>query len=94
MAKRMTTAEARREWAKVLRSAERGTSVEVTRNGQAVAAVVPIREYRMLVSSNRETFAGAVAWFRNQVDPADLEGPDPWAAVRDPSPGRNVEPLK
>jgi prevent-host-death family protein len=46
MTKRMTTAEARQHWAKVLRSAERGTPVEVTRNGQPVAAVISIEQLR------------------------------------------------
>jgi prevent-host-death family protein len=87
----MTTAQARREWAKVLKSAERGAPVEVTRNGQSVAAVVSIEQYRKLEEMRNETLSQVIAQFRASVDPRDLEGPDPWADVRDRSPGRNID---
>jgi len=91
MARRMTTAQARREWAKVLKSAERGASVEVTRNGQSVAAVVSIDQYRKIEEMRKETLSQVIARFRTSVNPRDLEGPDPWADVRDHSPGRDVD---
>jgi prevent-host-death family protein len=84
-------AEARRNWARVLRTAERGAAVEVTRNGQVVAAVVPIDDYREIASRRRATLSEVVAKIRAGVDPRDLEGPDPWAGVRDRSPGRAVD---
>jgi prevent-host-death family protein len=90
MAKRVTTAQARREWAKVLRSVERGTPVTVTRNGQPVAVVISIDEYRRIGEAKKETLADVFAQFRESVDPSDLDGPDPWAEVRDRSPGRDV----
>lgn len=91
MPKRMTTAQARRDWAKVLRSAERGTPVEVMRNGQSVAAVISIDQYRKLEETRKETLSDVIAQFRASVNPRDLEGPDPWAEVRDHSPGREIE---
>ena len=91
MPKRMTTAQARRDWAKVLRSAERGTPVEVMRNGQSVAAVISIDQYRKLEETRKETLSDVIAQFRASVNPRDLEGPDPWADVRDHSPGREIE---
>lgn len=91
MARRMTTAQARREWAKVLKSAERGAPVEVTRNGQSVAAVVSIDQYRKIEELRKETLSQVIARFRANVNPQDLEGPDPWADVRDRSPGRDVD---
>jgi prevent-host-death family protein len=91
MPRRMTTAEARRDWAKVLRSAERGTPVEVMRNGQPVAAVISIEQYRSIGSAGKETLSDVIAQFRASVDPADLEGPDPWEAVRDASSGRDID---
>jgi len=90
MAKRMTTAQARREWAKVLKIAEHGAPVEVTRNGQSVAAVVSIDQYRVIEENRKETLSQVIARFRANVDPRDLEGPDPWADVRDRSSGRDV----
>lgn len=89
--KRVTTAEARREWAKVLRSAERGTPVEVTRDGVPVAAVVSIDQLRRIEQTQRETLSEVVARFRSGVDPKDLEGSDPWRDVRDRSSGRDVD---
>ena len=91
MPKRMTTAQARRDWAKVLRSAERGTAVEVTRNGQPVAAVISIDQYRKLQETKKETLSDVIAQFRANVNPRDLEGPDLWTDARDHSPGREVE---
>ena len=91
MPKRMTTAQARREWAKVLRNAERGTPVEVMRNGRPVAAVISIDAYRTLRDVEKETLSDVIARFRATVDPRDLEGPDPWADVRDRSPGRAID---
>ncbi len=91
MPKRMTTAQARRDWAKVLRSAERGTAVEIMRNGQPVAAVIAIDQYRKLEDARKETLSDVIAQFRASVNPRDLEGPDPWADVRDHSPGREIE---
>jgi prevent-host-death family protein len=91
MPKRMTTAQARRDWAKVLRSAERGTPVEVMRNGQPVAAVISIDQYRKIEETRKETLSDIIAQFRASVNPRDLEGPDLWADVRDHSPGREIE---
>lgn len=90
MARQMTAAQARREWAKVLKSAQRGTPVEVTRNGEPVAVVVSIDAYRAMEKAKKETLSDAIMRFRQSVDPHDLEGPDPWADVRDCSPGRDV----
>lgn len=91
MAKRMTTGQARREWAKVLRTAERGTAVEVMRNGHPVAAVVSMAQYRKLEEANKDTLSDVIAQFRANVDPRDLAGPDPWAGIRDPSTGREID---
>lgn len=90
MTKQFTTAAARRDWAKVLRCAERGTPVEVLRNGQPVAVVVSVEEYRRVRPSTSSVF-DIVTRFREGVDPRDLEGPDPWADLRDRSVGRPVE---
>lgn len=90
-ARRLTTAQARRDWAKVLRSARRGTPVVVTSNGQPVAAVVSIEQLRAIEQARPLTLAEAIQRTRARLNVEDLEGPDPWADVRDPSPGRNVD---
>src|SRR5580693_8137499 len=84
MARRVTTAEARRDWAKVLRSAERGTPVEVMRNGQPVAAVISIEQYRSIGSAGKPsvtppraaTSTSASSRWRSfvSVEAADLVG--------------------
>lgn len=84
----MSVADARRAWAEVLSIAQGGTPVEVTRNGEAIAAVVSIEQLRRL---ERETVPEVVARFRARVRPQDLEGPDPWADVRDRTTGRPVD---
>jgi prevent-host-death family protein len=81
---------ARRQWAKVLRLAERGTPVEVTKNGHPVAALVSIEQLRKLEGMPRQTLSEVVARFRERIDEKDLAGPDPWREVRDRSPGRDV----
>ena len=91
MTKRMTMAKARRDWAKVLRTAERGTPVQVTRNGHPVAAVVSIEALRKIEGASDATLSEVLAELRAAIDPRDLEGPDPWALVRDQSVGRDAD---
>ena len=91
MARPLTTAQARRDWAKVLRTASRGTPVVVTSNGQPIAAVVSIDQLRTLERARSETLAGAIRRARSSVKVGDLEGPDPWAGVRDTSAGRDID---
>lgn len=91
MVKRVTTAMARRQWAKVLQLAEKGTPIEVTKNGHPVAALISIDQLRQLESMPRQTLSEVVARFRERIDQQDLEGPDPWRHLRDRSPGRDVD---
>lgn len=81
----MSVAEARRAWGEVLRTAQRGTPVEVTRNDQPIAAVVSIDLLRRLEGP---TLSEVIGRFRARVRPEVLEGPDPWADVRDRAKGR------
>jgi len=91
MVRPITTAQARRHWAKVLRTARRGTPVVVTSNGEAIAAVVSIEQLRELDRVRSESLADAVRRARGSLDPSDLEGRDPWASVRDTTVGRDVD---
>ena len=90
MVRRLTTAQARRDWAKVLHTASRGTPVVVTSNGQPVAAVVSIDQLRTLEQARPETLADAIQRVRSRLNMDDLRGPDPWADVRDTSAGRSI----
>lgn len=83
----MSVAEARRAWAEVLRTAQRGTPVEVTRYGEPIAAVISID---LLCRLEGPTLSEVIGRFRARVRPEALEGPDPWADVRDRAKGRGV----
>ena len=91
MARSLTTAQARRDWAKVLRTASRGTPVVVTSNGQPIAAVVSIDQIRTLEHARSKTLAEVIERTRSRLNVDDLEGPDPWADVRDMSAGRDID---
>jgi prevent-host-death family protein len=91
MVRKLTTAQARRQWAKVLRTASRGNPVVVTSNGHPLAAVVSIAQLHALEAARPETLGEAVLRARSNLDTDDLAGPDPWANVRDRSPGRDVQ---
>jgi len=91
MVRPLTTAQARRDWAKVLRTARRGTPVVVTSNGQPIAAVVSIEHLHALERARPETLAEAIRRARSRVNLDDLRGPDPWADVRDTSTGRDID---
>ena len=87
--RKMTTAEARKDWAKVLRYAERGSPTVVTNNGQEIAAVVSMDHLRIIEASAPPSLFESILAARATIDRADLEGPDPWADVRDRAPGRD-----
>ena len=90
MAREVTTAQARRDWAKVLRTAGGGTPVVVTSNGQPIAAVISIEQLHALEHARTETLAEVIERTRSRLNANDLRGPDPWGDVRDPSPGRDI----
>lgn len=91
MSRRLTTAQARRDLAKVLRTASRGTPVVVTSNGQPLAAVISMEQLRTLERVRPATLGEAIRRVRASLDPAALDGPDPWADVRDRSPARDID---
>jgi prevent-host-death family protein len=91
MTRRLTTMQARRDWANVLRTASRGTPVVVTRNGRPIAAVVSIEQLRTLERSRSETLGEVIRQMRSDLNVDDLRGPDPWADVRNPSAARDID---
>jgi len=91
MPRRYSIAEARNNLAKLVREAETGKQVALTRRGRAVAVLVGRGDYERLVSGPR-SFWEAYRVFRREVDLARL-AIDPesvFGAVRDRSPGRDV----
>lgn len=87
--RRCSVAEARQRFTELVRSVEHGRSLEVTRRGRPVAVLVSASEYARLAGSVG-SFASALAAFRKRTDPKLLRGPDPFAKLREPGPGRDV----
>lgn len=76
--------------AAVVRDAVEHGPVELTRDGEPVAVVISLDEYRRLRAS-RPGFWDAVQKFRAETDLEELDIDSAMAAVRDRSPGRDVE---
>ncbi|MDX2052542.1 MAG: type II toxin-antitoxin system prevent-host-death family antitoxin [Polyangiaceae bacterium] len=83
----MTMTQARAAFAKVLTRAEAGDAVEVTRDGQPVAMIVGLRQYREGRALS-ESPSAAFQSFMAGLDPRELRGRNPWRALRDQSAGR------
>jgi len=91
MRKQHSIAEARNNLPKLVREAEAGAPVELTRRGQSVAVLVGRREYDRLATRARR-FSEAWNEFTRKVDLVELRiDPDEiFDGVRDTRPGRNV----
>ena len=76
----------------LVRKAEKGESVELTREGEAVAVLIGRREYERRNGRPTRTFADALEEFRRSADFAEIGDPDEiWGDVRDRDPGRDVD---
>jgi prevent-host-death family protein len=90
----MTTysiAEANSKLAQIVREAEEGRPVELTRRGQPVAVVLSTHEYRRLnhaSTKHRDWWESYQQW-RKSVDWNDFDIDDILKDVRDKSPGRD-----
>lgn len=91
MSDRHSISEARSNLPKLVREAERGKAVELTRRGEAVAVLVGHRQYEKLIGHHR-SFFDAYEQFTRDVDLAELAiDPDElFAGTRDDTRGRHV----
>lgn len=85
---RYSIAEARRHFSAVVRDAEAGRTVEISRRGVPVAAVVKIGSS---VSKPGPTYGEAYAEWVKDRDLAELDLRPEEVFVRDKSPGRDVD---
>jgi prevent-host-death family protein len=85
MDKTYSIAEARNDLSNVVREAEAGRPVTLSRRGRPVAVVVSASDYSRF-APRRHSVAEVVDCFR-AANVADLDDAD-WVAPRDPSPGR------
>jgi prevent-host-death family protein len=90
MIKTYSIAEARDNFTSVVHEAERGTKVELTRRGKAVAVLIGVEDFERLTNGDSR-FTDAYQRFRSEHDLAELQI-DPIEAfgeARDSSPGRD-----
>jgi prevent-host-death family protein len=92
MANRRSIAEARNSLPSLVRQAESGTTVELTRRGEPVAVLIGRQQYERLASGRR----GFSAAYRDFIRAIDLEelaiDPDEiLAGVRDGTRGRAID---
>lgn len=90
MSKRYSVSEARSNLPQLVREAERGVAIELTRRGRAVAVMVSLRDYERVKAGSRSLWT-AIKEFRDGYDGADVDVDDLFAGVRDRSAGREVE---
>ena len=90
MSKRYSLSEARSNLPQLVREAERGVAIELTRRGQAVAVMVSLRDYER-VKALSPSFWTAIEEFRENHDLADLEIEGVFDNVRDRTIGREVD---
>jgi prevent-host-death family protein len=91
MSDRHSIADARRNLPRLVREAERGKAVELTRRGAAVAVLIGRRDYERLTGRYR-SFFDAYGEFTRNVDLAELaiEPDKVFAGTRDDTRGRDV----
>ena len=91
MTDRHSIAEARRNLPSLVRDAEKGKAVELTRRGEPVAVLIGCREFERL-SSQRRSFSDAYREFASTVELAGLAlDPDElFGNVREETAGREV----
>ena len=91
MTDKHSIAEARTNLPRLVREAESGKAVELTRRGEAVAVLIGRRQYERLVGRYR-SFFDAYEEFAKDVDLTNLDfDPDElFAGTRDETVGRDV----
>jgi len=88
--RRYSVAEARQSFARLIRAAERGRAVEITRRGEPVVVLVSASQY-LALTGERPSFVDSVAAIRARLDVDHLGiGDEEFAALRDESAGREV----
>jgi antitoxin Phd len=90
MSRSYSIAEARDNFAAIVRAVELNSAIELTRRGEPVAVLLSIEEYRRLLAG-RKKFWDAYSEFRDGVDLRRLNiEPEVIEGLRDVSPGRET----
>jgi prevent-host-death family protein len=89
-ATKVSVAEARQNFARLIRRAQQGKAIEITRRGESVAVLLSASEYLSL-TGDRPSFVEAIDRIRKRLDVNELEiGDEEFAGLREESPGREV----
>ena len=89
-ANKVSVAEARQNFARLIKRAEQGKAIEITRRGEPVAVLISASEY-LALTGDRPSFMEAAWRVRERLDVESLgiRG-DEFEDLRDASPGREV----
>ena len=91
MDKTFSVAQTRDNLAALLKTLRRESVIRITRRGKPVAVLLSVEDYDRL-TSGKSGFWNAYTRYLQQVDLGALDiGPDVFEAVRDTSPGREVD---
>ena len=89
---RHSIAEARKNLPTLVREAEAGGAVELTRHGEPVAVLVGRGTYERLCAGRQDFWNCYSEWrSRNDVEALDLDPEEIFGNVRDETPGREVD---
>jgi prevent-host-death family protein len=87
---KVSVAEARQHFARLIKRAEQGKAIEITRRGEPVAVLVSAAEYSA-ITGDRPSFMDATAQIRERLDVDSLGiGDSDFEGLREESPGRDV----
>ena len=91
MANRISVAEARKGFARLIQRAQQGLAIEITRRGRPVAVLLSADEYLRLIGE-RPSFVESVSHLRARFGVDELGiGAAEFAELRAEDPGREVE---
>jgi len=82
---RVSIAEARQNFARLIKRAEQGKTIEITRRGKPVAVLVSAAEYAA-ITGDRPSFIDATKRLRERLEIGDAE----FKGLREKSPGRDI----
>ena len=89
-ATKVSVAEARQNFARLIKRAQQGKAIEITRRGEPVAVLLSASEYLSL-TGERPSFVEAIDRIRNRLDVNELGiGDEEFEGLREESPGREV----
>ena len=84
-------ADARSKLAELVRKAEAGRAVEITRRGERVAVLIGWSEYQRFTTRPRDFWEAYLEFRRNaDLESLDIDPDEVFANVRDRDPGRDV----